>query len=608
MKYSLLINCLLAIALTLSCSGYLDDYPETQLSENEVYDSEEVLEAHIYGCYAGFTNTYNGYLGRMNEFLHTASGLLHWGRSRNTDNYLCNLRLTKYSTSTETNNCFASLYTAVNRCNRLLDALPSSPVDPGYKQEVEAEAKFLRAVLYFTLVRMYGDVPLILSAPESPEQVNAPRAPWYQVYAAILSDLEYAWQHMRDVNRQFQTTGDPGRPNRWAARSYQAAVYLQIGSLLSSPDDNFWDTSRPERNPDFSTCGIASASDAFHLALSVSRDVIQNGPYELCDNYATLFRWSSPEDYLLKERIFVLQVNAKVSQHSMLATYSLPDCPGGTLSTTTNVNAGRVRPDRWLFQVWCAAYGGTKGSLANNRNIYIRCQDPRLDATMIHTSYFKNDTQSNRSLYPSNTYVLYTDVTRAFPYLKKYLDPLYNNDSGNADFYMMRLAEMYLTAAEASASLSQAKDDSYWNDALAYVEVLHKRARESVSPASAQPSWNDGNHDFPDKDALIDAIIWEREFEMCGEGHEFFDTHRRGANFLRNHIAVPKNAYLAAWEQQTRYSETAPATVFSAYYNMQYYPTDPEDLRKSLLCAFPLTEMTYNTAIKADDTNDYYWQ
>lgn len=597
----------LSLLLCCACSGFLDEYPDTQLSEGAIYNTEEALEAHLYGCHAGFTNSNNTYVGRMNEYLHTASGLLHWGRSRSTDAHLSGLKLTKYATDDVISNCYGALYSSISRCNKLLYALPGSPVGEDFKREVEAETKMLRAVLYFTLVRMFGDVPLVLTPPRNARDVNNPRAPWYKVYETILNDLDYAEKYMRSPGRQYQATGDPSRPSYWAATAFKAAVYLQIGSLMSSPDDNFWDNSRPERRPDFASCGILTAEDAFAKALAASESVINDGPYELAGNYNDLFRWTGQEDYLLKERIFTLQVNAKVTQTSMLATYSLPDYPGGTNVTESNVNAGRVRPDRWLFQKWCESFNGRIGTSANNSGAYINCDDPRLAATMYYNSYIKCNTGNSFSLYPSNTYIFHIDNDRAFPYLKKYWDPLYTGDNGNADFYMMRLAEMYLTAAEASASLSQSPGDSYWTKALDYIEVLHQRARRSVEPESDQPTWNDGRHEFATKDELIHAIVWEREFEMCGEGHEFFDTHRRGATFLRDHVAVPKNEYFDARHQQTIGSGKT-STIHAYYYKSQYYPTDVQELRRSLLCAFPLTETIYNTEVGENDQNDYYWQ
>ena len=157
----------------------------------------------------------------------------------------------------------------------------------------------------------------------------------------------------------------------------------------------------------------------------------------------------------------------------------------------------------------------------------------------------------------------------------------------------------------ARAALSAAPGDIHWQKALDYVEVLHKRARGGLSqdaPQSDQPTWRDGNHHFADKDELIKAIMWERVYELGGEGHEYFDTHRRGALYLRDEIAMPINAFLAEPEQMN----DATNGYFARGFLNQAYPTDLDALRRGLLCAFPNVEIRYNQAISDSDQNDYY--
>lgn len=54
--------------------------------------------------------------------------------------------------------------------------MQSSPVDDAYKKEIEGEVYFLRAMAYFYLVRLYGDVTLHTEAPTSLSEVYGPRA------------------------------------------------------------------------------------------------------------------------------------------------------------------------------------------------------------------------------------------------------------------------------------------------------------------------------------------------------------------------------------------------------------------------------------------------
>ena len=182
-------------------------------------------------------------------------------------------------------------------------------------------------------------------------------------------------------------------------------------------------------------------------------------------------------------------------------------------------------------------------------------------------------------IYPADKQINTSARQYFAPYFKKYLDPTYNSNAGRADFYFMRFAEMHLIAAEASAELCVSPSDDYGQKAYDYVERLHYRARTSVTPAADYPKWESGR--FATKEELVSAVMWERVFEMYGEGHEWFDTHRRG---------VKEQKEMRAW-----YGETF---LFSE---------KPNDVRDGLFNAFPQDEIIYNTALSTKDQNYYTW-
>lgn len=608
---------ILSAAMTaVSCSGFLDEKLTTTLGESTyagtVYDTPAMVEAHVNGCIRSFTSTLNGYAGRWHEYIQSASGLIHWKGTRNTSIWTSSLWLTKFSDDgSYVLDFYKNLYAGIYRCNNLIQAMEDiCPLDDDYRREIIAEARFYRAVHYFTAVRMFGDIVLVTEPAKDREATACPRSPYYEAYRLIVEDLTYAATYMRDKDRQMEATGNPARPNNWAPKAYLAAVYLHIGSLLSSPDDNFWDTTREERLPNFSAIGINSADDAMQLAYDTAVDVIENGPYELCPTYAQLFRWQQAEDFLLKERIFVIESN-NTSTANIMATYAVP-----SYIETSNVaasNWGRMRPSRFLFQKWCETYGGT---LNGTGDYYTGCPDPRLPVTMWYGSYH-SDIDGDITIYPA-TAINSSNSQTGMPYFKKYWDPTYNNTGGNGDLYMMRFAEMFLTAAEAAASLSAGPGDEMWGKAIEYVNVILARARHTDEGEATQPAdWTSDR--FASKDALIHAIIWEREFEMSFECHEFFDTHRRGATFLRDHIAVPKNEFLHLEYQKSyvttlyKFTQQFPETAKYAGQGFDTkglgYPESIEDLRKSLLCGFPQAEIEYNSKISsADARNDFDWR
>ncbi len=589
---------LTAILIVLtSCSGFLNEVPTTSLSEEDVYDSPQALEANINGCYLTMNNT-SLWKGTMYEYFQTGSGLIIWGGQRTTDEWLDGMFFTKYSTSTTGNkNIWTAVWLGINRCNRLIDHLPDSPVDEGFKKEIEAEARFIRAIFYYTAVRIWGDVPLIKSSPVESEDLYNPRVPFWDVYAFVLEDLDFAWENMRSQARMEEVAPFKNRPCNWAALSLKASVYLTIGSLLSAPDDNFWDTSI--RTPDFSACGISSAEDAFTLAYNTAVDVIENGPYSLAPDYRTLFRWTEPGDWFLPESILKITASNKAGQ-SYCAVHMLPPFPEGTANVaTTNSNAGRVRPCRFALENIIKHSGGQRGTESHNSNLYTTTADPRFAATFF-VKYLNQNTNKTVTTYPNNSNV--TSASDA--YIKKYLEPSYDVTSGKADFYFMRLAELYLIAAESAASLSAGPGDAWAESAISYVNVLRDRARRSrdTGIATAPANWSAAN--FADKDALINAIMWERVIELMGEGHEWFDTHRRGATWLRDNIAAPANEFYIGHlpDFNTYLVYHFPGAVEKGY----VFPTEIIDLRRGLLSAYPESELRLNTAESRQ--NDFYWQ
>ena len=150
---------ILLLGALVSCQSLLDEKKTTLLSEKDVYSTEESLEACISGCYAKMGSG-QGWKGGMIEYLQEASGLVHWSGMRSEEHWLQCLDFTLYSNNTWNEQFFIALNEYIAAANLLITKLPGSPVDEGFKREIEAEARFIRAVCYFSLVRMYGDVPL----------------------------------------------------------------------------------------------------------------------------------------------------------------------------------------------------------------------------------------------------------------------------------------------------------------------------------------------------------------------------------------------------------------------------------------------------------------
>lgn len=592
-KFTLIIMALLAV----SCSDFLKEKPTTSYMENIVFDSEESLESLTYGLYrltlsstASTTMFYN---------FGCSSRFIQWKKAnRSGRQYEQYLRGTLYADQSQGSSILRTQFSAIQSCNVVLRGLKSSPVDEAYRREIEAEAKFLRAVNYFYAVRMFGDVPLFTEPRNSDEDSYVKRTSFKKVYAQIEEDLNFAFEYMRDEQRQLEISGQSGRVSRYAAKAFLCEMYLQIGSLLASPEDQAFGTVETGYvRPDFSEMGITTAAQAFRLALDAADEVINDGPYQLETDFATLFAWepgAAVNAYSSKERIFVMQNTPNGGSDSRFTMNTLPNYLQGTVQAETLYScstAGYIRPFRMVLDRWSKTYGGTLKT-SDGLQFYTDCNDPRYAATYI-TDYYQTAGSSGMLATPKHVWTYpYENGTQ--PYFRKYFCSSYNADAACADFYLLRLADIYLAAAEASAMLGE---NGKLGDAYDYIEKLHQRARGELNASavqSDQPKWEKGQYGYGEE--LVTAIFWESIFETHGEGREWFNSHRHGATWLLNNVYEPMHEFLMAPEQETYRSQW--------WYHLGFeLPRTVHNTRCSLLCEYPEYEIRYNKALTMKDQN-----
>lgn len=113
-------------------------------------------------------------------------------------------------------------YQEVNFCNQVIDNIPNIKMDAALRTRYLAEAKFVRAYANFRLVRAFGDVPLRLHLPKTPDDYNIARTPATEVWTAIEQDLTEAATAL-PVS---YPAADKGRATKGAALSLHAKVAM----------------------------------------------------------------------------------------------------------------------------------------------------------------------------------------------------------------------------------------------------------------------------------------------------------------------------------------------------------------------------------------------
>ena len=114
------------------------------------------------------------------------------------------------------------LYEGITRCNIVLAKVPAIDMDKALQARILAEAKFLRSWYYFTLINIFGDVPIVLE-PLNADQLQIPQSPVQTIYETIIEpDLLDAAQHLP----LSYSGADAGRATSGAAKALLAKAYL----------------------------------------------------------------------------------------------------------------------------------------------------------------------------------------------------------------------------------------------------------------------------------------------------------------------------------------------------------------------------------------------
>lgn len=208
--------------------------PKTQLSSSLVFKNDADAISAISGIYSSM-NSSNGFLSGGAAGINILCGL-------SADELNLNLTSPDYNgffkNSISPNNgllesnLWGEGYKYVYDANSIIAGLTqSNTISETTRNQILGEAKFIRALCYFYLTNLFGDVPLITTTDYQTNAI-AKRASSSSVYQQIILDLKESAQLMSD-NFSF-TGGEKIRPNKWAAEALLARVYLYQGNWAAA--------------------------------------------------------------------------------------------------------------------------------------------------------------------------------------------------------------------------------------------------------------------------------------------------------------------------------------------------------------------------------------
>jgi len=192
MKTKIILIFTFILTLLVSCDDYLDLKPISEETSGNAYETASQIESALVGAYESFQSS-EYYVWDNVLFQDVRSDNAYAGGDNPEIFQIDFLDISPTHTRILRN--WSNIYNAIYKANLIIDrvdGIDDPLLDEERRAQIKGEAYFLRSYHYFTLVKLWGGVPLLLNATTStaPEDINVPRASVEEVYAQIIEDLE----------------------------------------------------------------------------------------------------------------------------------------------------------------------------------------------------------------------------------------------------------------------------------------------------------------------------------------------------------------------------------------------------------------------------------
>lgn len=365
---------------------------------------------------------------------------------------------------------FAGEYIAIRRANEVIAIDESIEFDnPAAKLALIGEARFLRALHYFYLVRTFGEVPLYLGG-ESPEDYSkTPVSSIEDIYSSIIEDLQFAMANVGEFKIM-------GRADSTAAEALLSKVYLHLAS------------SKEYGSPMYEW--VSDANTMYTNAANAARNVMNSSIYALeTDTFGNF----PDHEKTSSENIYIWAVDlasntiGRTGLHTLFQPYEwyvpfYTDAPGKPAWIDDPVNGEVVEYEAGWAGIWWH----------NDKFQTLDANDERRDLYLVNT-YDDINGNAHSAINPlvHFPYKYSTDGTAFY--------------TGAAKFNFLRLSDIALTLAEAVGPTAEGYD---------MMNQIRTRAGiGNLNPALSETDFRD-------------AVWQEREWELAMEYHTLFDLRR----------------------------------------------------------------------------------
>lgn len=472
----------LAAGMT-SCD--LEAPTQSTLDGSSVYSVYSLAEAEVMSIHVSFgeTNSYRGrflpYYG-LNTDVEVPSGTVPSFASKNDDK----LNLVNYNTSESNpqmntdNNAYGKFYEGIERANLAIEGLRKYGDVANNKNMAQllGEALTLRAVIYADLTKAWGDVPARFT-PNNNDNIYMPRCNRDSIYKVLLADLKEAEDYCYWPN-QNSVTKTTERVSKSFVKALRARIALYAGGY-GLRGDGYRLSKDPELAP----------NKMYQIAKEECEDIINAGYNKLGS---------------FKENFTKLcQDNVTAGGESI---WEIPFSDGrGRVLYTWGVK--HAKADQYTKQ----PQGGVNGPTPYLYYDY-DAEDARRDITCVPYQWSKElvDGKSHQELRKISQWCF---GKLRYEWMKRIVTS--TNDDG-VNFQYMRLADVYLMAAEAENQLGNTS--TAWN----YMEPVLARVLPAAKVNALKAKY------CASKDAFQQGIIEQRGFEFAGEQLRKADLVRWG--------------------------------------------------------------------------------
>ena len=494
----------LSLSLFAFASCDMDSPSISSLDESTVFATYSLAEAEVMSIHVSFGET-NSYRGRFLPYygvntdveVGNSPSLKNAGDDNKNDLWNWNTSPTNGQMNTE-NNAYAKFYEGIERANLAIQGIRKYGDIENRPEMAQllGEALTLRAVIYNDLIKAWGDVPARFE-PNNAENMYKPRSNRDVIYKQLLADLLEAedYCYWPNQNKITQTTE---RVSKAFVKALRARIALYAGGY-GLRGDGFRLSKDPELAP----------AKMYEIAKNECEEIINAG-------YNTLGSFKENFTKLCED-------NVAAGGESI---WEIPFSDGrGRVLYTWGVKHNAK--DQYTQQ----AQGGVNGPLATLYYDY-DAEDIRRDITCVPYEWSKD-------LNNGNSHVTFRAINKwcfgklRYEWMKRTVTS--TNDDG-VNFQYMRLADVYLMAAEAENELGNTAEA--WN----YMEPVLSRALPAAKVAALKSQYT------ASQSAFREGIYDQRALEFAGEALRKADLVRWGIVDTKMEEAKAK---LTALQQRT---------------------------------------------------------